>query len=436
MAADTDTARAQPGARGDHELLPYHVDSGHHLRHRMLHLEPPVDLQEIGVPVLIHEVFHGSKALEPDGADDHLGPFPEVVAGFGVDIGDGGLFDDLLVAPLDGAFPVAQHLDSALPVREDLHLQVPGAGKIVLHVHLVAAEGRVRFAADAGKLLAELVFVIGDLHPPAAASIERFEDHRHPELPGHGNDLIDIGDHAVGAGDGGNVQRLDNLLGPRLVADGPQCRAGRSDEGDAVLLAQGGEAGVFRQETVARMDGVRLPHKGRTDDGLDIQVALRRLRRTDLDRLVGVRQILHVPVGLGIHHNGFQPHLSGRSEHPHNDLAPVRNQKPFHTARLYASLEEQVKIHMTRKVSGSHPGSSSCRDSTRGDREASGTARKRKGLVLRAAKRYDEVLSNEMDSNSEWAKTVMKGEIRENIRAVHLCCLHRAPVARHGMALR
>ncbi|OPZ23853.1 MAG: hypothetical protein BWZ01_03044 [Deltaproteobacteria bacterium ADurb.BinA179] len=215
----------------------------------------------------------------------------------------------------------------------------------MLHVDLVAAERCIRLAADACELLPELILVVGDLHSPASAAVERLEYDRHPELPGHDDDLIDVGDHAVGPRNGGYMQRLGDLLGPRFVADGPQGRARRADERDAVLFAQGRKVWVFREKSVTGVDGVRLPSQRRADDRLDVEVALRRLGRADLDRFVDMGQVLHIPIRLGIDGNGLKPHLPSRSENPYDDFSAVRDQNSLHRARLYACFQAQVKVH-------------------------------------------------------------------------------------------
>jgi hypothetical protein len=65
-----------------------------------------------------------------------------------------------------------------------------------------------------------------------------------------------VGQAVLGPGDGGDVRLLGDALGGRLVAEGFEQVGGGADEGDAVLRARPGEAGVFREEAVARVDRV------------------------------------------------------------------------------------------------------------------------------------------------------------------------------------
>ena len=270
------------------------------------------------------------KALECDGLDDLSRPFPEVLPQVFIDSGNGRLLDDLLVAPLDGALAVAEDSDVPICIGQDLNFQVSRRCDVVLNVDLITAECRACLAAHAGKVLSQLIIGEGHLHPPAASAVQRLEDHGKAEVLGQEDSLADVGNHPIGARDGGYVQRPGNLLCPGLVADGPKGGTRRPDELDSVLLAEKGELGVLREETVTGVDGVGLPCQGRRDDGIDIEVALRGLLGADLYRLVGEVQVLHVLIGLGIDHDGFQPQLTGRPDDAQDHLAPVGYENPLH----------------------------------------------------------------------------------------------------------
>jgi hypothetical protein len=65
------------------------------------------------------------------------------------------------------------------------------------------------------------------------------------------------------------------------------CSGVRTDELDAVLLAQLAELGVLAQEAVARVDRVRIGDLRRSDDAHHVQVALLARRWADAHGLVG-----------------------------------------------------------------------------------------------------------------------------------------------------
>ena len=110
--------------------------------------------------------LHEEELVGPVGGDDELdGARAGVVdaaggvAGRRADPGPGRrvqqrrrrLLDDLLVAPLQAAFALAEVDDVAVAVGEDLHLDVPGVQHEPLEEQGVVAERRRRLAARAGQ---------------------------------------------------------------------------------------------------------------------------------------------------------------------------------------------------------------------------------------------------------------------------------------------
>ena len=158
MAADRRVVVAERFALGDPEHLPDQVETRDLLRHRVLHLQAGVDLEE------------GDGAVLPD--QELTGPGPDV-AGLGQDGLGGGvqavdllrrqercgrLFDELLVPALQRAVAGGDHHDVAVRVGQALRLHVSGAVQVALDEALTATEGADRLA---GGGLEE----VGDLGP-------------------------------------------------------------------------------------------------------------------------------------------------------------------------------------------------------------------------------------------------------------------------------
>ena len=74
-----------------------------------------------------------------------------------------------------------------------------------------------------------------------------------------------------------------------LVAHDADVLGRRADKGDAVLLQNLGEARVFRQKTVAGMDGVGAGDFTGGEKPRDVEVAFAGRRRADADTLVARR---------------------------------------------------------------------------------------------------------------------------------------------------
>ena len=106
----------------------------------------------------------------------------------------------LLVAPLDGAVPVAQLDHVPLPVGHDLELDVAGVDDQLLQVHLPAAEAGQRLAAGLFKQGDELLRLIHPAHPPASTAGGGLDEHRVSNGVGQGPGLLGGVYRPVGAG--------------------------------------------------------------------------------------------------------------------------------------------------------------------------------------------------------------------------------------------
>src|SRR5262249_27724336 len=140
----------------DPELLADDVDSRDELRHRMLDLDPGVELEEPEVAAVEHELgcaraLVADRAGESDGRTAHRGPQRRI------ERRRRRLFEHLLVAALDRAVALAESGHSAVAVGEELNLDVPRPLEIALAEHGVVPERRGRLAPRGGKRLLELL---------------------------------------------------------------------------------------------------------------------------------------------------------------------------------------------------------------------------------------------------------------------------------------
>ena len=108
------------------------------------------------------------------------------------------------------------------------------------------------------------------------------------------------GNHAVGARENRHAVLLHG--GARLFFFSHQANdfRRRPDELDAAARANFGEVGIFGQQAVAGMDRVHVGDFGGADDGGNIQITQRELRRPDADRFVGEADVQRVAVGFAV----------------------------------------------------------------------------------------------------------------------------------------
>ena len=149
VAAERDVglAEAERLAGGDPDLGGHEVDAGQHLGHRMLDLDPAVDLDEIEAARTVDEELERPDVLvagRHDGPDRPLG-----------EVGARGLgqrrrrrlLEDLLVAALDRAVALAEVDAVAVAVDRDLDLDVAVLVEPLLEVERVVAERGLRLRA-------------------------------------------------------------------------------------------------------------------------------------------------------------------------------------------------------------------------------------------------------------------------------------------------
>jgi hypothetical protein len=101
---------------------------------------------------------------------------------------------------------------------------------------------------------------------------------------------------------------------------------GRPDEDQARLGARAREPGVLGQEPVAGVDRLRAGAPRGLDQGGDRQVGLRRRRRADPQRGVGLADVRRLAIGVGVDGDRPVPERARRAQHADRDLAAVGDQ--------------------------------------------------------------------------------------------------------------
>ena len=132
----------EPLAARDADLPLHEVDAGHHLRDRMLDLQPRVHLEEVERAILVEQeldragvgVVHGPR-------DARRPPRRSAARSSGVDRQRRRLLDHLLMTPLDRALALDERHDGAVLVAEQLDLDVARTHEPPLEVDARVAEG-------------------------------------------------------------------------------------------------------------------------------------------------------------------------------------------------------------------------------------------------------------------------------------------------------
>jgi hypothetical protein len=193
----------------------------------------------------------------------------------------GRLLDELLVAPLRGAVALADRDDRAGGVAQQLDLDMAGRPDLALQEDRPVTERRRRLGRTGGQCRGQLRRRRHPTHPPSAAAGGRLDEQREADPLGLGDDGVDrvrpVDRHRLErSGDALHADRPCDLARPDLVTKRLDDGRGWSDEDEAGVLDRSREGCPFREEAVARVDGIDPMRQGRLDDRVDAQIAFGR----------------------------------------------------------------------------------------------------------------------------------------------------------------
>ena len=288
----------------------------------MLHLEPRVHLEEVELAALDDEL-HGPCIDIAHRARARHGSRRELLLQDGIDPRSRALLDELLVTALDRALALVGVDAGAVPIAEDLDLDVPRRLEIALDEEGRRPECGLRPALGGGEGGGQPGRIRDAHHADAAAASGRLEHDGIADPLGDLRRALDGLQRPVTAGDhrdprgGHEPARLD--LVAHLLDHLPR----RPDEREARGLTRLGEAPVLRQESVAGVDGRDARGARGVQDALRAEVAVARRCCADEDRLVGLRHVRPGGIGLGVH--GHRPHPEGpaRPDDPAGDFSAI-----------------------------------------------------------------------------------------------------------------
>jgi hypothetical protein len=160
---------------------PFHeIDAGGFFGDTVLDLQARVHLEKIEFAsgVVVDE-FDSPGVLVTDRGGEPHGGITQARALRRGKAGGGRFFDDLLIAPLNGAVAfIADGHDIPAPVAENLHFDVPGVLHEFLEEHAGVAEIILRQPADCAESGDELRWLPDERHADPAAASGAFQHNR------------------------------------------------------------------------------------------------------------------------------------------------------------------------------------------------------------------------------------------------------------------
>ena len=314
-------------ALGDLDLGLHDVDAGDFLGHRMLDLHAGVHLDEVELAcVHIHQEFDGAGAFVIDLFGDLLAEATYTLALGAREVRGRGAFHDLLVPTLDRAIALPKVIDVALAVAEDLNLDVAGALYHLFQIALTIAESGFRLATAFEHLLFQFLGLEDGAHAATTSAPGGFQHHWVPDFIGLLADQLHIVAEDFGGGDDWNTRLNGDLAGRGFVAEGVHGVGLGPDEGDAVSGTGIDEIRVFRQQTIARVNGIGPAFARDPDDFLNREIGRDRAKAlTDPIGLVRLEAVQRKLVFFGVDGDGTFAQLVRGPHHADSDLTPVGN---------------------------------------------------------------------------------------------------------------
>jgi hypothetical protein len=330
VAADLDrllVGEADLGQRRalrDPDLGLHQVPAGDHLRHRVLHLNAWVHLDEVEAPGAVEQELAGARAPVADLPRDGERGLADLLPPRRAEAHRRRELDHLLVAPLDRAVPLVEVDQVAVRVAEDLHLDVLGVLDVSLEEHRGVPERRPGLAPRGAETLQQLGPAARHPHATPAAARRGLDDDGVAVLAGEDERLLLVLDGIVGARHHRHAGP-DRRPAPRhLVSQAPLLLRGRADEDEPGRLHPLRELRVLGQEAVPGVDGVDVAPARQGDDLVDPQVGLDGpLPLPHQVGLVGLVAVEGEPVLLRVDRDRPDPELGGGAEDADGDLAAV-----------------------------------------------------------------------------------------------------------------
>ena len=227
---------------------------------------------------------------------------------------------------LDGTFPLAKPDDIPVLVGQHLHLNVARIDDRLFDVDFAVAERTLRLAPggfEAGTKFSPGVY---EAHAFATAASRRFQHHGITDALGNFFGFFGRSQATRGPGNEGHAGFFHLLTGAGFRAHHFHGVRSRANKFHARIGARLGELRVFREETIAGMNGLGAGAFGHIEDLVDPKIRLGCRRRADGVRLVGLRDVERGAIDVGINGDSADTHFTARADDAHRDLSPVGDQ--------------------------------------------------------------------------------------------------------------
>src|ERR1700678_3957474 len=211
-------------------------------------------------------------------------------------------------------------------VGQHLELDMAWMLYILFEVEIAIAECSRSFGLRLAIERWQFLFIAHNTHPAPSSACRGFEDDRKFDLPGPLERFAFGGDYPVGPRKNRHSMLFHGGARFFLFAHQPYDVRRRPNELYVTGFAHFREISVFRKQAVAGMDRVHIGDFGGANHCWNIEIALRQLRRTNANRLVGKADVQRVPIRLAVDRHRADAELFACANDAQSNLAAIRYQ--------------------------------------------------------------------------------------------------------------
>ncbi len=254
------------------------------------------------------------------------GGLSHTTAKIGIHDGRRGLFDDFLVAPLDGAFSFAERDAVAVFVSEDLDFNVAGTLDEFFEVDFAGTEGAFGLTAGGSEGGRQVIGREDRSHAFATAARSSFEHDRISHASGDVGGFLGRRERVNAARSAGHACFVGGLARVGLGAEHAHGGGRRTDKFDSSVLAGLGEVGVFRKEAVTGVDGTGTGTLCNLEDQIATQIGLRGGSGTESISLIRFEHVRGGAVSVGIDGDSGESEFTAGAQNAEGNFAAIRDE--------------------------------------------------------------------------------------------------------------
>ena len=240
----------------------------------------------------------------------------------------GRFFNDLLVAALHRALTFPEVNGVAVLISEDLNFDVPRPLDKAFEVNFAITKRPLRLAARAVVRRSKFRFRAHQAHAFATPAGSCLQHHGITNLRRRVACFVQRPQRTFGAGNECNAGELHGFSRGSFRAHQFHCRRARADELQTGALTGCGKTRIFREKSVAGMNGFSSAVFCNFDQASYVEISFRSRREAGTQRIsfIGLADVQRGTIHIRIHRHCRDAHLMAGTDHAHGNLAAIGDQ--------------------------------------------------------------------------------------------------------------